>query len=35
MKKNFKNQYAASVSTEFMLVFALVMALGAGAAYGG
>ena len=34
MKKNFKKSVRGFVSTEFMLVFALVMALGAGAAYG-
>ena len=34
MKKYFKKSVRGFVSTEFMLVFALVMALGAGAAYG-
>lgn len=34
MKKSFKKSARGFIGTEFMLVFALVMALGAGAAYG-
>lgn len=34
MKKSFKKASRGFIGTEFMLVFALVMALGAGAAYG-